>query len=378
MAAFNVFLFRYTGQTDLVVGTPISARNLAELEPLIGFFLNTLAIRTDMSGDPTFREVLEQMKRKLLAGFANQDVPFEKIVEELEPQRSTSYNPVFQTMLVVQNVPSVNWPGLTVTSAWVGTRTAKFDFSLYMAEEADGLRLTAEYNTDLFEANTIQRCLKHFETLLWALANAPDEKISTLEMLDAEEKAQLLIASGYAEMPQARPSVHDFFEEQAERIPNGAAVLFQTEVWTYGQLDVRANQIAHYLRDRGVGPESLIGIYMRRQPWMLAAILGVLKAGAAYVPLDPNYPDARTRAVLESAQAKLILSHSEMLKALPSGGHDFVPVDGAGIATKDSSRLRVAAQPSNLAYVLFTSGSTGQPKGVAIEHRSAAAFIAWT
>ena len=382
LAAFQTLLARYSGQEDIVVGSPIANRNYAEIEPLIGFFVNTLALRTDLSGDPSFRELLERVKEVALSAYAHQDIPFEKLVEELHPERSLSHNPIFQVMFAVQNAPlqALELPGLRLERVPLYTGTSMFDMSWFAIEVPDGLLLRAEYNTDLFEGSTIGRMLRQFEILLAAVAEHPERRLSELPLLDDQERAQVLVEFNRTavDYPQGLCIQH-FFEAQADRTPDAIALVHDRERLTYAELNARANQLAHFLMKLGVGPEVLAGLCTERSVEMMVGVLGILKAGGAYVPLDPAYPKDRLACILEDAKAPVLLTQQALLGGLPAHSAKTISIDTEWpvIARESTSNPASAVKPENLAYVLFTSGSTGRPKGVALEHRSAATFLHW-
>ena len=383
LAAFHTLLGRYTGQQDIVVGSPIAGRTQAETEGLVGFFINTLALRLDLSGDPTFVELLHRAHEVALGAFAHQDLPFEKLVEELQPERDLRHTPIFQVALAYQNFPShkLELPGLTLQSETTETGNAKFDLMLYTWQRADGLRAVLEYNIDLFDAGTIIRMLSHFETLLESIALNPNQRLSQLQLLSQEEEHRLLGEwnATASDFPDDRP-IHRLFEEQAARTPQTVAVQVGDQRVTYRELDTRANQLAHYLRAHGVGPEVRVGVCLDRSPDLVVALLGVLKSGGAYVPLDPAYPQDRIQLLMKDAQIAVLITDD----SLPAvhGQSDRVAIvrldrELASIAQESDQQVQSAVDPANLAYVIYTSGSTGTPKGVAITHRNSAAFLSW-
>jgi amino acid adenylation domain-containing protein len=382
LAAFNVLLARYSGQEDVVIGTPIAGRNRAELESLIGFFVNTLALRTNVSGEPTFRQLLSRVRETCLKAYAHQDLPFEKLVEELKPERDTSRNPMFQVMFALQNVPveeSKSSAGLVIERFNVGEgTTSKFEISLFAIEGSNGLRLCFEYNTDLFKKATIVRMAQHFQTLLESIVVDASRPISELPWFSQAERQQVLIDFNRTELDYDRDlGLHQLFEQQAERTPTAPALVFGEEQLSYAELNRRANQLARYLRNRGVGVESRVGLYLERSPEMLVALLGVLKAGAAYVPLDPAYPSDRIAFIVEDAQLPLLLTEERLVAQLSAHAAPVVRLDAdwPNIASEPGDNLAVEVRPRNLAYVLYTSGSTGKPKGVQIEHGNVVNFL---
>lgn len=321
LAAFQLLLSRYSGQEDIVVGSTVAGRNHAEIEPLIGFFVNTLAIRTDLSGDPTCRELLARVKKVALDGYTHQEVPFEKLVEELQLERSLSYNPIFQVLFGLQNMPrqAFQASGLRVERSPVHQAMSIFDMSWFAWETDDGVLLRVEYDTDLFEDATIVRALGHYQKLLEGIAAHPDSRISEVPLLAEGERHKILVEFNQtgAEFPKS-DVLHDFVARQAERTPNAPAIVFGNQRLTYRELNTRANQVAHYLMKQGAGPEVLVGIYCERSADMLVGILGVIKSGSAYVPLDPNYPKQRIRDILEDANAPIVVTQQALAEDLPN------------------------------------------------------------
>jgi len=381
LAAFQTLLARYSGQEDIVVGSPIANRNFAEIEPLIGFFVNTLALRGDLSGDPSFRELVARLKEVCLQAYAHQDTPFEKLVEELQPERSLSHSPVFQVMFALQNAPmqALELPGLKLERSPVYTGTSMFDMSWFAIEVPEGLMVRAEYSTDLFEHATITRALGHFRELLEAAAASPNQRISQLAMLGHVERRQVLDEFNATDADFPRLCIHNLLERSAERVPDAAALICGNERTSYRELNERANRIAHYLIKLGAGPDVLVGVFMERTPELVPAIFGALKSGAAYVPLDPGYPRERLAAILEDSGAQIVLTQQSLTGQLEGKNARFVCVDSEWPTIAQEPRENPATQvsPENLAYVLFTSGSTGRPKGVALEHHNNVTFVQW-
>jgi non-ribosomal peptide synthetase component F len=304
LAGFQVLLSRYSGQTDVVVGTPIAGRDRIETERLIGFFINTLVLRTDLSGDPTFRELLGRVREVMLGAYAHQEVPFEKVVEELQPERSLNHSPFFQVMFALQNMPreTIELPDLQLSAIEPEMGAVAFDINFTMSEAEDGINGFLQYNTDLFDASTIKRLLTHFELLLAAVISNPEQPVSTLPLLTEDERVQALVEwnrteAGYGPIQ----TLHRLFEEQARRTPEAVAVVFEDQQLTYAELDARANWLAHQLRGKGVGADVVVGLLMERSLEMMVAVLGVLKAGGAYLPLDPQYPQERLSFMLADA-----------------------------------------------------------------------------
>ncbi len=381
LAAFQALLMRYSGQDDIVVGTPIAGRSRTEIEGLIGFFVNTLVLRTDLSGDPTFRELLGRVREVTLGAYEHQDVPFEKLVEELQPERSLSHTPLFQVMFALQNTPgqALELQGLRLNPMTSVSKVAKFDLSLFLVERAEGLRGAVEYCTDLFDEATITRMLGHFQTLLEGVIADPDRQLSELPLLTEAERRQLLVEwnDTVAEYPKDK-CLHELFETQVERAPNAVAVMFEDERLTYGELNRRANQVAHHLRKRGVKAEVLVGIMMERSIEMVVGLLGILKAGGAYLPLDPAYPQERLSFMLEDAEVPVLLTQKRLSESLPEHNAEvvYLETDWEAIAGESTENFDGGARAENSAYVIYTSGSTGKPKGVQILHRAVVNFLA--
>ncbi|MCP3166615.1 non-ribosomal peptide synthetase [Myxococcus qinghaiensis] len=384
LAAFQAQLHRYTREPRLSVGTYIANRNRAAIEPLIGFFLNTLVMRTDMSGNPRFRELLRRVVDVTLGAYAHQDVPFEKLLEELAPTRDTSFPPFFQAMLVLQNTPEAEatvGPLRLESYSVPGESFAQFDLTLWLAEEADGLQGTWEYNRDLFDATTADRMVAHFQTLLASIAARPDEPLATLPLLPPEERQQVLHGWNEARLDvPAGACLHHLIAAHATRTPDALAVVDPERRLTYAQLDQRANQLAHHLRALGVGPEQRVGIFLERSVDLVVAVLAVLKAGGTYVPLDPSYPPDRTALMLSDSQPALLITRRTLRANLPASRPTVVSLDEDAVAIEGRSDTAPTggSGPEHLAYVVYTSGSTGRPKGVMVDHRALAnAYFAW-
>jgi amino acid adenylation domain-containing protein len=379
VAAFQVLLHRYTGQDDIVVGSPVANRNRAETEPLIGFFVNTLALRTDLSGNPSFRELVGRVREVALGAYGHQDVPFEKLVEDLQPERSLARAPVFQVMFALETTPPEPvLAGLAHSPITLDTATAKFDLTVAVEDRPDGLAGAWEYNTELFDAPTIERMIGHFLTLLAAIAADAGRRIGELPLLTAAEHRQL-VGWNATERPYPRAScAHELFEAQVVRSPDAIAVEHAAERLTYREVDRRANQLAHHLRARGVGPDALVGVCLERRPALVIALVAVWKAGGAYVPLDPALPRARLRLLLGDAGARLVVTDAAH-RAVFADDQAAVCVDrdAAAIAAQPDHAPGATAAPDHLAYVMYTSGSTGAPKGVMIEHRGLVNYLAW-
>ncbi|MGM0887833.1 MAG: non-ribosomal peptide synthase/polyketide synthase [Bacillota bacterium] len=381
MAAYQSFLARYTGQKDILVGSPIANRNHKGVEGLIGFFVNTLVYRVDLSGTPTFREILSQVKKKALKAYEYQDIPFEKVVEAVQPERSTSHSPIFQTMFTLQNIKQerLELSGRSLEMIESNISIAKFDLSLTAFEVEEGLFVSFDYNTDLFDRRTIARMAGHFENWLNEIVHHPDELFTKLPMLSDTEQKQLLEEWNDTDAVYAHKSlIHELFEQQVSRTPEAVAVVYEGGQLTYQELNETANQLAHYLKKRDIGPESLVGICVERSPDMIIGLLGILKAGGAYVPLDPSYPENRLRYILENSKIQVLLTKEALLGWLPEGIQAICLDRDQAAISKESSLAPVSGvTANNLAYIIYTSGSTGNPKGVMIEHHSVMNRLQW-
>ncbi|MEW6734839.1 MAG: amino acid adenylation domain-containing protein, partial [Acidobacteriota bacterium] len=383
LAALQVLLARYSNQNDISIGTPIAGRSRAEIEPLIGFFVNTLVMRTDLSGNPSFLELLARVREVCLAAYAHQDLPFEKLVEELQPERNLSRTPLFQVMIVLQNIPISDFhlSDLTISPVVMENSSAKFDLMLLLAESKQGVSGTFEYNTGLFDETTITRLADHYENLLAGIINHPQHNIMVLPLLSKAEGHRLLVEwNNTTNIEYRNQSMHQRFQDQVECTPAATALVFEQERLSYRELNQRANQLAHYLRTIGVREEVLVGICMQRCSKMIVAMLAVLKAGGAYLPLDPAYPQERIEFMLADTQAPIVLTQTSWLETLGSQPAQLVCLDRDWqmIAEQPDDNPAVYVQAENSAYVIYTSGSTGRPKGVVIEHRSAHTFIKWS
>jgi amino acid adenylation domain-containing protein len=379
LTAFDTLLYRYTGTEDILVGTPIANRNRSEIEGLIGFFVNTLVMRTDVSGNPTFSELLTRVREMALSAYAHQDLPFEMLVEALQPERNLSYTPLFQVMFVLENTPISQWSltGLTVSSLPIKSTTAKFDLTLAMENTSTGLVGVWNYNTDLFDAGTIERMTGHFVTMLEAIVANPTQQLAQLPLLTQPEQNQLLVEwnDTQVDYPQDK-CIHQLFEEQVQRTPNAVAVVLENQQLTYQELNLRANQLGHYLKSLGVETDVLVGLCIERSLDMIVGLLGILKAGGAYVPLDPEYPTERLSFMVEDAQLSVLLTQQHLVERLPSyqGQLICLDTDWQSISQSIDTDLVNSTSSENLAYVIYTSGSTGQPKGVMIQHQSVVNF----
>ncbi|NEP60516.1 MAG: amino acid adenylation domain-containing protein, partial [Symploca sp. SIO2G7] len=375
LSAFKILLYRYSGEEDIIVGSPIANRNTAEIEGLIGCFVNTLVLRTDFSGNPTFEELLGRVQKVTIGAYANQDLPFETLVDELQLERDANYNPLFQVSFVLQNTPKVKFelPGLTLTPFEVEHTRAMFDLSLDIEETELGLEGFWEYNTDLFDAATISRMRGHFQTLLEAIAANPQQRVSQLSLSSEAQQHQLLVEWNDTESEYLSDKcIYQLFETQVEKTPDAVAVVFEDQQLTYQELNVRANQLAHHLQYLGIKPDVLVGLCVERSLEMVIGLLGILKAGGAYLPLDPVYPKERLAFMLTDAQVPVLLTQQPLLNELPEHQAQIVclDTDWTVIAKKSQENPVNQTQSENLAYLIYTSGSTGTPKGVMIQHHS--------
>jgi len=375
LAAFQTLFYRYTGQEQIRIGSPIANRNRKETEALIGFFVNTLVLGSDFSGNPTFKQLLRRVKEITLGAYAHQDLPFEKLVEMLHPDREASYNPFFRVMFVLQNTPvkEMRLPSLTLSPIEFERKVAKFDLTLNMAEGKDGLGGFLEYSTDLFEPATIRRMLEHFKNLLHSIVADPGQRVAQLPLLSEAEQRQVVVAWNDTEQdfPQEQ-CIHNMFETQVERSAELTAVVYEQEKLSYRELNRRANQLAHYLQKLGVGADVPVGLYFERSVDMIVALMAILKAGGAYVPLDVFYPRDRIAFIMKDAGIKVMLTQAALATDIPSFDGRVVCLDGDwdAISAEPENNPDSVVLPQNLAYIIYTSGTTGKPKGVAITHQS--------
>jgi amino acid adenylation domain-containing protein len=392
LAAFQVLLYRYTQQEDIAIGSPIANRNRSEIEGLIGFFVNSLVLRTDLSGNPTFGELLSRVKEVALGAYAHQDLPFEKLVEELHPERHLNQNPLFQVVFALQNAPvsALKLPDLTLNTLPFATETTRFDLEFHLwepntqnglwADSSEGISGFVIYSTDLFDDATIKRMLGHFQTLLEGIVANPEEEIAQLPLLSASELHQLLVVwnNTQNDYPQDK-CIHQLIENVAEKNPDAIALVLGNEQLTYKELNIRSNQLAHYLQKIGVKAEVLVGLCVERCFDMVIGMLGILKAGGAYVPLDPSYPSERLNFMLADAQVSVLLTHERCLKRLKNYNSEIICLDKYWQSISQENEYNPASEVTlnNLAYVIYTSGSTGKPKGVKIEHRGLLNLAFW-
>lgn len=382
LAAFQALLARFSGQEDIVVGTPIANRTRKELEGLIGFFVNTLVLRTNLSGNPRFLELLQQVRQTALGAYIHQDMPFEKLVEELQPERTLSYHPLFQIMFQLDNTPS---PSLTFAQLSLETvdfekEMVPFDLELSISEEKQGLFAQFDYNTDLFDKTTIVRFANYFQAFLASIADNPTQHLSDISLLSITEHEQMLVSwnatqTSYPEIE----CIQHLFEKQAERIPDAIAVTYGEQHVTYQELNRRANQLAYYLRTQGVGSEVRVGLCMERSIEIIIGLLGILKAGGVYVPLDPTYPASRLSFMLTNANIQIILTQESLKEHFSSEEvEQILCLDSQwSVIAQVNGLLHERSYPENLAYVVYTSGSTGRPKGIAMTHRAITNLIVW-
>lgn len=390
LSAFNVLLHRYTGQDDLVVGSPNAGRNRAEMSALQGYFVNTLVMRNDLSGDPTFTDLLDRIRTNARSAFAHADIPFSMLVEKLQPQRDASMSPLFNVMFVLQKSPMhgdqdlsvfglgeggarISAGGLTLESIRLERQVSHFDLTLMLTKAGDELKGTLKYSTDLFAADRIRRMAAHFTTILEEIASNPSQRISQLAMLPQDERRQLLVDwNSTATEFAADDSLARVFEEQARRVPGREAVIFNEDVLTYDELNRRANQVAHLLRSLGVGPEARVGLLLERSVEVIVGLLAILKAGAAYVPLDPAAPQERLAYVLSDAGVRVLLTMQKLSGRVPEREMHVISLDADRdlIALEPDENLSLHVPSESLAYIIYTSGSTGRPKGVMIQQRA--------
>ncbi|HET8913522.1 MAG TPA: amino acid adenylation domain-containing protein, partial [Ktedonobacteraceae bacterium] len=380
LTAFTILLARYSGQDDLVIGTPIANRTHTELENLIGFFVNTLALRINISHHPTFREALAQVREITLGAYAHQAIPFEKLVEELSPERHLEHSLIFQVMFALHNTTETMaaFSDLNVEELITANYTSQFDLTLMMAETENGMIGTFEYNTDLFRPERIERMYTHFHTLLQHIVTSPDQTVTRLPLLSSEEKQRMLLEWNATELdaPTQR-GLHQLFEEQAHRTPHAPAVSDEQQCLTYEALQHRSTQLAYHLTGLGLQPEQPVGVFLERNVDLLVALLGILKAGGAYLPLDPAFPTDRLAYMMRNAGVSLIVTEEALRQYIPYQPIQSIFLDTGWPAIEQTPLTGSLPEVSSeqLAYILYTSGSTGQPKGVQVSHRNIVNFL---
>ncbi|HEB86841.1 MAG TPA: amino acid adenylation domain-containing protein, partial [Gammaproteobacteria bacterium] len=379
LAALQVLLQRYTHQQDIIVGSPIASRNRQEIETLIGFFVNTLVLRTDLSGAPTFRELLERVRETTLGAFSHQDLPFEKIVEELKPERSLSYSPLFQVVFTLQNASTdtMQLEGIDIERVEIDSGVEKFDLTVFAHETSEGIRFLWSYNTDICNPDTIERMTRHYQVLLEQIVAHPDTSIADYELLSSGERQQQLFDwnNTATDYPRDR-CIQQLFEAQAARSPEAVALVHEDRQLSYADLNTRANRLAHYLIEQGVGPDTLVALCLERSFDLVLAVLGILKAGGAYVPLDPGYPQERLAFMLEDTQAPVLITQTSLQGVLPSHKATVLCLDnGDPLAGYAEDNPAIRTESHHLAYINYTSGSTGKPKGVCIPHQAVTRLV---
>ncbi|MFN6302651.1 MAG: condensation domain-containing protein, partial [Planctomycetota bacterium] len=373
LAAFESLLYRYSHQEDFAIGIPFAGREDSQLEDLIGFFVSTLVIRADLSGEPTFQELLSRVRQKSLAAYDHQALPLQVLLAELQPERHLSRPPLFQVMfqLLSRNEAGLTLQGLEVTDEDHGSNRVKFDLELHLSRHTGDISGAFYYSTDLFDSETIQRMALHYLRLLESIAANPNLKVSQLEILTEQERSELLFGFNNTAKDYPRDlCVHELFEQQVERTPDAVALVFEDQQLTYAELNARANRLARYLRSKGVGTQTSVGLCLERSLDLVVSILGILKAGATYVPLDAEYPTKRLEHMLKNARIEHLVTQSELLEKLPKTDRIDIctDTDANQISSEDTKDLSIELDSKNLAYVIFTSGSTGEPKGVAVPH----------
>ncbi|HEU0077525.1 MAG TPA: amino acid adenylation domain-containing protein, partial [Longimicrobiaceae bacterium] len=383
LAAWQALLGRWAGQDDVVVGTPVAGRSRTELEPLIGFFANTLALRADLSGAPSLRVLVGRVRELALGAYAHQEVPFERLVEELAPERSLSHTPLFQAVFALHEADAggLRLGGLRMEPVPAAVEPVRFDLALAMVEVGGRFDGVLSFRTDLFDADTARRLAGHLSRLLDAAAAKPDHPLADVPLATELERRRVLVewnATGRA-YPLDLP-VHERFAEQAARTPDAPAVLSDAGTLTYAELERRSAALARHLRRLGVGPETRVGLCLERTPGLVVGVLAILRAGGAYVPLDPSYPTERLLYMLRDSGAPVLVTDSALAGRVGGFGGAVVRIDADAAeiaAAADDPPLPHPSAPENLAYVIYTSGSTGLPKGVGVEHRSLLNFLLW-
>ncbi|MDO0944032.1 condensation domain-containing protein, partial [Brevibacillus laterosporus] len=381
LAAYNVLLSKYSGQEDMIVGTPVTGRSHVDLQNTVGMFVNTLAMRNKPVLSKSFREFLLEVKQNALRAYENQDYPFEELVEKLKIQRDVSRNPMFDTMFTLQNrgekaieLDDLRFVGYEGDNK---SKHSKFDLTLIASEESDQILISVEYCTKLYRSETIERLLTNFLQIMKAIIDNPDVKLAAIEMLTNEEKNRLLREFNNTERNQRDTTIHQLFEEQVRKTPDQAALIWNKQNVTYQELNERANQLARTLRNKGVVPNQLVAIMAERSVEMIIGVLGILKAGAAYVPIDPAYPIDRIEYVLQDSGAILLLTQSHLSYSTSANMIRLDLDEQKNYVSDGTTNLKAINKPTDLAYVIYTSGTTGKPKGVMIEHRSIVNCLQW-
>lgn len=380
LAALQILLYRYSGQKDILVGSPVGNRPRVEIEPIIGLFINTLVMRARLHPERSFREFLREVKSVVLEAFAHQDLPFEHLVAELHPERNLAVTPIFQVMFLFQHAEGTEWalPGLEVERLNVHSGSAKYDLTLSVTVRPDALVGALEFNAEIFDLSTIERLVANLETLLRSVMAEPEKPVSRLSLLsDPERRRIMALAQGARREPFAPYCVHEIISLQAARSPDRTAAVFESQRMSYRELEERSNQLARHLQSLGVEQGALVGVFLDRSLDMLVSLLGILKTGAAYVPMDPDFPAERLKFILADTGISILITSDSLQAHLPKHAATvfLVDRDHGRICLEDTSPLEVTADPQDIAYVLFTSGSTGQPKGVAVPHRSLTNFL---
>lgn len=378
VASFNALLYRYSGQEDIILGTTVGGKSRKEVQDMLGLFLNSLILRTDLSHNPTFRELLMRVRNVVLEAHMHQDIPLEYLVKELQQERRPGQSPFIQVMLSLEPPLPTLASGWTITQSDVDINTAKLDLYLELDDRPEDFVAWLEYNADLFDEATALRMIGHWQTILHSIVIDPTQRLADLPILTANEEQQIL-TTWNATTREYPPNccIHQLFEDQVQRTPEAIAVVFEDQQLSYRELNAQANQLAHYLQKQGVGPEIPIGLYLERSLDMLIALLGVLKTGSAYIPLDPAYPQDRIAFVLQDSQAPLLLTQQKVLETLSCDRPMAIclDTDWSLIAQESKTNLKSAVSPNNLAYIIYTSGSSGRPKGVQLQHSGVVNFL---
>jgi amino acid adenylation domain-containing protein len=380
LSGFKILLAKYSNQTDIVVGTPIANRRRREVEDLIGFFVNTLVLRADLSGDPAFTEVLERVKNRAMEAYANQDIPFEMLVDELGLERDLSRNPVFQVMFALQNqdVPELELPNLSIRRIEIDTESAMFDIWLSMREYSDNIAIVCEYNTDLFRKETIRRMVGHLQVILETVCQNPAARLSKIPLLTQEEQKMIVVKWNETNVNYpCRLFIHEQFTKCAGEYGNREALRFEDQTLTYSGLNQRVNQLAHFLIKQGVGPDVMVGVYMERSVEMVVGLLGILKAGGAYVPIDPTYPADRVSFMIQDSGVTTLLTQKHLKTDLSGYTGTVICLDEPVCAAMSTADPNVTLTGKNIAYMIYTSGSTGRPKGVMNTHEGIQNRLLW-